>query len=455
MSGNLSQSLFTSSGAAGGSFGVSATGGGQNPPLTTSSFSFTGVTAAVTLTSANVSSVIERARLSGLSANFERLLAPPPDTNVGVGETLTINSGESLTNEATFNNLGNVFNNGSLINNGILDNSGVFSNAGVVTNFHDINNLIGSLFSNGEFGTLINDNGGTITNDGALINSGALDNSNGATLVNNNALTSIIGTLTNDGDVLNNGQLRVANVFGTIPQSGTVVNNTSLVNSGTLFVEKGTLTNNDTLINDGGAVRVFQDGVIDGSGTLTQEYDGFLQIDGTVEQSVVLNSGVLQGTGNIIGDVFVGEGATVAPGFSPGTLFIDGKLDVAAGAIIQLEFGDVLNVTGTVDIALGAIVELIFGSVAPPSVADAPIDLADFFDVVNPTDINFLATDISVFFDGGDGSFETSVNAFGSIQAVSVENSANASSVPEPGTLALLGIGLAGLSYLRGRRKAA
>ena len=292
VSGNLSQSLFTSSGAAGGSFGVSATGGGQNPPLTTSSFSFTGVAAAVTLTSANVSSVIERARLSGFSANFERLLAPPPDTNVGVGETLTINSGESLTNDATFNNLGNVFNNGSLINNGILDNSGVFSNAGVVTNFHDINNQIGNLFSNGEFGTLINDNGGTITNGGALINAGALDNSNGATLVNNNALTTIIGTLTNDGDVLNNGQLRVGDVFGTISQSGTVVNNTSLVNSGTLFVEKGTLTNNDTLINDGGAVRVFQDGVIDGTGTLTQESDGFLQIDGTVEQSVVLNSGV-------------------------------------------------------------------------------------------------------------------------------------------------------------------
>ena len=60
--------------------------------------------------------------------------------------------------------------------------------------------------------------------------------------------------------------------------------------------------------------------------------NGILRAD-TVE----IYGGILQGSGSIIGDVTIYDGASVAPGNSPGTLFIDGDFTLEEGAKLILE----------------------------------------------------------------------------------------------------------------------
>jgi outer membrane autotransporter protein len=67
---------------------------------------------------------------------------------------------------------------------------------------------------------------------------------------------------------------------------------------------------------------------------------------------------VLKGSGTISGDLTLGN-ATLAPGFSPGSLTVSGNLNMTASSVLNVELGgtaqgsgyDYLNVLGTANLA--------------------------------------------------------------------------------------------------------
>ncbi len=239
----------------------------------------------------------------------------------------------------------------------------------------------------------------------------------------------------------------------------TIGANSTLENTGNYTIE-GTLTNNGDFVNKGGLVTIESGGLMDGAGSFTQE-SGSLIVNGDINigKTVSILDGTLSGAGTINGNVFLGDEAEFAPGNSPGTLIINGDLTVEDGAVIQIEFGDEIQVKGNLEIQPGAIIEIIFGDLDLPPVS---VDLADFFVVDNTVNID---TDIvRVFSDTPGATIDVIASNdldFVPIVDADVGDKTNASTVnvltdvPEPGTLAIFGIGLAGLGLMRRRRKTA
>lgn len=176
-------------------------------------------------------------------------------------------------------------------------------------------------------------------------------------------------------------------------------------------------------------------------------------LDATLTSSQVLiaEDGRLEGTGLIVGDVFVQAGGFLAPGLSPGQLTIDGGLSVTGGTLIVELFGlgagefDTINVLGTADLT-NAIVEFVFDGSFLPSANDTfDFLLAD----------NVLGLDTAFFsYSGlaGGLAFDISTLSGGSGLRFTALNDVVAQ-VPEPETLALLLLGLVGLYGSRSKRR--
>jgi hypothetical protein len=86
--------------------------------------------------------------------------------------------------------------------------------------------------------------------------------------------------------------------------------------------------------------------------------------------TVFLQAGTLAGSGQILGSLTVGS-ATVAPGFSPGSLAISGDLSMSSGSTLSMELGgtaagssDALVVGGSANLA-GSLVLSSYGGFAP------------------------------------------------------------------------------------------
>jgi fibronectin-binding autotransporter adhesin len=72
----------------------------------------------------------------------------------------------------------------------------------------------------------------------------------------------------------------------------------------------------------------------------TQVQAGTLMVEGALGNTTttVFDGATLGGTGSIAGDVIVNDGATIAPGMSPGTLTV-GSLSLSSGSILEYELG--------------------------------------------------------------------------------------------------------------------
>ena len=97
--------------------------------------------------------------------------------------------------------------------------------------------------------------------------------------------------------------------------------------------------------------------------------DGSVTIQGDFTNSgVIENHGDLNGVANITGNgSLVNSGGTLAPGFSPGLLTIEGNIDFIDAAVLSIELGgivagdeyDVLDVYGVATLEAGTILDLI------------------------------------------------------------------------------------------------
>lgn len=189
-------------------------------------------------------------------------------------------------------------------------------------------------------------------------------------------------------------------------------------------------------------------------------------VNGTLRANTVeIYSGILQGSGSIIGDVTIFDGATLAPGNSPGTLFIDGDFTLEEGANIILEIVEdglggylydelsvsgVLNLLGDIKFYLGEGLDVsVFETTAPEE--DPEFSITDFFrdgtgnlfTLSLFSDSNIVILDrkgetFNMFLvDDGNGGFTTEI-----------------SSVPVPAAVWLISSGLIGLLGIARRKNA-
>ena len=142
--------------------------------------------------------------------------------------------------------------------------------------------------------------------------------------------------------------------------------------------------------------------------------------------------GVLDGTGTLRGSLMVLRGGMVSPGFSPGTLTIDGNARFAGG-VLKVEIGglgagqfDLLNVLGELSFA-DALIELDFIDGFVPHAGDS----LDFARAVSITGLNLARFSTSGLAPGFE--FDISVDGGGlHFRALN-----DAAAVPAPATLAL------------------
>ncbi|HWN93747.1 MAG TPA: hypothetical protein VNT99_01830 [Methylomirabilota bacterium] len=212
-----------------------------------------------------------------------------------------------------------------------------------------------------------------------LVNQGTIEATNGLTIYVSNSQNS---NLSNNGGILRAGSGSLLH-FESPTGGGMVTNNNgglleALSNSTIKFLSGATLINNE------GA---------------TIELDG-----GTIDAAagVDLNGGQLVGNGTFTGPIR-NNGGTVAPGFSPGKITINGNYTQGANGILNLEIGgttagteyDQLVVNGTATLGGTLNVSLINGF--QPAVGDvfniiAPSAFSGAFATINTVGFNSTIT---------------------------------------------------------------
>lgn len=167
-------------------------------------------------------------------------------------------------------------------------------------------------------------------------------------------------------------------------------------------------------------------------------------------QNIYINEdGILNGSdGYIFADVHL-EGGTLAPGNSPGTMYIDGDLFLNSG-VLELEVDsfaqDLLVVSGNVTLGEYLMINMIF-SYDP---MDEEFDLSSFFNAANlfsnfNPETNLLISGL------GPDAYLTIVGFDGERLVFGEPGNGTPPAIPAPLSLALFGAGLAGLGLARRR----
>jgi hypothetical protein len=283
-------------------------------------------------------------------------------------DMITNNSGGSLTNYGTINNItAGIINHGTLLNtaggtiNNIamagLSNYGMLANAGTLNSDSRLNNYgtlnnSGTLFSSGDdtgLGPNTLNNYGTLNNSGTLTNTCAVPFSNSSTLNN-------YGTLNNSGTLLNTPASTFFSV-STINNSGTINN-------------RGTITNADTIINNGtftnsGFVNITSTGLFTTS-TNYKQTAGQTFVNGTLTATgpaiVDIHAGILGGGGTINGNVLMAGRMIAGMPDTPLTLLINGNYEQTGTGIydelISSNANGLLQVSGAAKLDPGAALDI-------------------------------------------------------------------------------------------------
>ena len=183
-----------------------------------------------------------------------------------------------------------------------------------------------------------------------------------------------------------------------------------------------------------------------GTGIVTLSNGGTL----TATNVLVESGGVLNGSGGTVnGNVTVQNGGLFAPGASPGTMTINGDLNIDTG-VLQLEteggVTDSIIVSGDVNIGPDAIVQLFFDMVP------TTVDIADFITAGTLNyDAGFDASDIIVFTSvAGNVGQSIDVTFGGTTQTFTA--AFGTAEVPAPGALVIFAFGVVGTLYRRRQR---
>ncbi len=378
-----------------------------------------------------------------------------------------------LENYGKFNNYGMVHNEG-----GITNNSG-----GSLTNYGTINNLIAAAITN--HGMLLNTAGGTINNIGTsqlfnygtLINAGTLNNSD-SELYNYGILNSSgklfssadensLGpnTLGNYGTLNNSGTLTNAcvgpfffptsstlNNYGTLSNAGTLINTPgSTPSSVSTINNSGTLNNRGTIINDGminntgtfrnsGVVTISSTGLFTTNTNYTQ-MGGKTFVNGTLTATgpaiVDIHAGILGGGGTINGNVLMGGRMIAGMPGTPLTFTTNGNYEQTGTGVYDELIGSnangLLQVSGAANLDPGASLDILLLGGFDPSNGTS-FTILDYgsesgtFAIADPLFNGGTQRWVISSYSGGDGD-----------DIVLTAEANNIATTPEPATTFLLG----------------
>jgi filamentous hemagglutinin family protein len=290
-------------------------------------------------------------------------------STLNLSNSLTTNGGNIFVNTANFTLPSSItIGIGSLILNSGIANPTVSNLTITGSSLQGTDDLtVTNLFnwSGGQIYTDINNTGtanitGNVRIDEIFTNAGTMNigadyESDDGSLINNATVNWTAGTFIESGglaSITNNGTFNI---------SGNNVNEIDFTNNGTLSKTagggtssfEGSFTNTGTVNASSGSLEF--DGYTQTAG-LTQLNGGDIDDTGAIS---VFNGGTLAGVGTFTTpDLFINNGATIAPGASPGTLNITGNLILAATSTTLIELGgttqgsnyDFINVTGNVNL---------------------------------------------------------------------------------------------------------
>lgn len=439
----------------------------------------------------------------------------PASTTLERQTFLLNNSSGQVINNGTVNNYSQVDSSGSFTNNYQLVNFGgsTFTNrnGGQVFNNGQFVASAAANISNAATGTFQNSGqmklaaGSTFNSWGALNNtrevsaSGFFNNAGsvvntGTLKVNNDVLSPYsgivpaTGSFNNYGSLSNQGNLLIGTAESTIMLGSTPLNQTFVFSNGLIenrgnIELSGRLNNwtDGTLVNRSGAQLTYSyaDGEIRNYGNLINESgaylnqvqlknfgttrnDGIMSVGGMYYQNggVTVNNGLLWASDiAIVGGLYTGTGRASQLTLMNGAEFSPGD-PIGRTSVVNLEsYGkflfdiasltkyDVLNIENT-SLFHGGGMEFIFADQYTETVGDR----WDFIFGKNLQGFDSLDFTVAGLASGTGWEIQT-YDGYRSLVITSVQESVDSSPVPEPGTIALLGLGMAGLALYGKRRQ--